>query len=241
MPGQPEVANSPNYLTSWQSSGDPHSPDRLDMVGATSRDDGNCNPAAQWKHSSALETTLNLQASPTSFCQMFRILSLMRDSRRAVGLTYMSKQADLQYELRPSPLCTITPLFSPQLIQYDCSGGPTATTRGSEALLSWQPLSRCADNSDMSMVTAASGDRVIARDRGPQRPWSSVSDMSYGHRVQQCEVGKMRGLKVSQKGRGTGETRKVRNRQAQRMFRAKLKLRNKEVGSASRFPSASHN
>ena len=102
MPGQPEVANSPNYLTSWQSSGDPHSPDRLDMVGATSRDDGNCNPAAQWKHSSALETTLNLQASPTSFCQMFRILSLMRDSRRAVGLTYMSKQADLQSELRPS-------------------------------------------------------------------------------------------------------------------------------------------
>jgi hypothetical protein len=239
MPGQPEVANSLNYLTSWQSSGDPHSPDRLDMVGATSRDDANCNPAAQWKHFSALETTLNFQASPTSFCQMFRILSLVRDSRRAVGLTYMSKQADLQYELRPSPLCTINPLFFPPLIQYDCSGGPTATTRGSEAPLPWQPLSRCADNSDIS-VTAGSGDRVIARDRDPQRPWSSVSDMSYGHRVQQCEVGKMRGSRVSQKGRGTGETRKVQNRQSQRMFRARLKLRNKEVGSAPRVPSASH-
>lgn len=51
-------------------------------------------------------------------------------------------------------------------------------------------------------------------------------------------------MEVFEKGQPKGdrkERRKVQNRQAQRTYRAKLKMRNKEAGSASRLPSNSHN
>jgi hypothetical protein len=174
---------------------------------------GNVHPP--WRLDSATRTT---HARPIAHGPFGGRRVTWRLRGVSVGPTDVTKQKDVP----ASPLCTISPLFS-ELTQHDCRGGPADTIRDSEAFQAWELLSRCANNSDFAMVSAGTGERVSADESSRRRIWSGENERT----VQQCELEKRRVMEVFEKGQPNGdrkERRKVQNRQAQRTFRAKLKM-----------------